>query len=490
MAEVEKNPLFRSKKYVIVDQENRQDEPASASVPDVDQEDRKVISASASVPVVLKHPDNVIVVASPTGRAPPPAAGERRAGQLSTAIKMACVFSKLGRPGCSIVVHEGMYIDPMAGIRDNDMSALGWRHGFSLEIVGTKEVRIVNTSPTDSLAFFCMRHGELTLKNVTMFWRPMNTPIDDFPVERMPTIRGYAAKMALVDVRIHGSKYMWLSCGEDSELQVTDCVFSKCWFLCENKAEFLNCRWFDSIDDDVSAKCRPGVAIYGGSKVTLHQCQFIMRNEFDGQLPRSSGRSAAIWVRSGGKIVMTETSVFGFEYAIKVEDALSSVVVKSCKLLDCFLSAIVSSGNTTVIVQDCELVPHVMIFGINENGKVKFRRNSIRNRESAAEETAFILTDREPKVLDHDFASVRIEIDNRMDHWYKPLFGATRKSRVKHAEQCNDPTWRQCYYCLKTSTIKPEAKFRYCSKCRLICYCSKECQQTHWRDHKLVCVIG
>merc|ERR1719187_2114074 len=97
MAEAEKDPCFRSKKYVIVDKTDRQVDPASGAVP-----------------YVLKHPDNVVVVASPTGKAPPPAVGERRVDQLSKAIKTASIFSSLGKKGCSIVVHEGLYIDPTA----------------------------------------------------------------------------------------------------------------------------------------------------------------------------------------------------------------------------------------------------------------------------------------------------------------------------------------------------------------------------------------
>ena len=39
------------------------------------------------VSIVLKHPTNVIV-ASPTGKAPPPAVGETRVDQLSKALKV------------------------------------------------------------------------------------------------------------------------------------------------------------------------------------------------------------------------------------------------------------------------------------------------------------------------------------------------------------------------------------------------------------------
>ena len=69
MAEVEKNPRCLSKKYVIVDEEERQSDPASTSVPIalkqpntfiVDPEEHQTDLASASVSVSPNHPDNVV----------------------------------------------------------------------------------------------------------------------------------------------------------------------------------------------------------------------------------------------------------------------------------------------------------------------------------------------------------------------------------------------------------------------------------------------
>ena len=124
MAEVEKNPRFRSKQYAIVG-----------------SEEEETVSEPNSVKVALKHPDNVIVVASPTGKAPPSANGEKRVTTLTQAVHLSfmehCLY---GTSGCSIVVHEGMYINP-------DLSycyeALPGKDKFSIEIVGVHDVRIV-----------------------------------------------------------------------------------------------------------------------------------------------------------------------------------------------------------------------------------------------------------------------------------------------------------------------------------------------------------
>ena len=96
MAEVEKNPRFRSKQYAIVG-----------------SEEEETVSEPNSVKVALKHPDNVIVVASPTGKAPPSANGEKRVTTLTQAVQLSFMEHFLyGTSGCSIVVHEGMYINP------------------------------------------------------------------------------------------------------------------------------------------------------------------------------------------------------------------------------------------------------------------------------------------------------------------------------------------------------------------------------------------
>ena len=97
MAQLEKDPHFCPKQYVIVDDENEHD---------VDPE-------SKTVNVVVKHPDNVIVVASPTGKAPPSAASETRVNTITEAVQIAVNrHLKNGILAFSVIIHEGMYINP------------------------------------------------------------------------------------------------------------------------------------------------------------------------------------------------------------------------------------------------------------------------------------------------------------------------------------------------------------------------------------------
>ena len=186
MAEVEREPHFRPKKYVVVDKEDRR----------VDQ---------GEVPLVLKNPDNVVVVASPTGKAPPPGVGETRVTQLSKAIMTANALSLSGRRGCSIVVHEGLYIDSFNCFGKDGMAALGWPKDFCLEIVGIEEVRILNTEKSVGKSSFLAYGGiQLTIKNLLVY---------DWGKGALATIGCFkASRCALTDVRVNGNPMQTLLC--------------------------------------------------------------------------------------------------------------------------------------------------------------------------------------------------------------------------------------------------------------------------------------
>ena len=84
----------------------------------------------------LKYPQNVITVAPPAPKVPPrrPPPGETRMTKLSdavrTALRRAANGGANGRIGCSIVVHEGVYVDAFQWYPQ-------WKlpDGFLLEIV-------------------------------------------------------------------------------------------------------------------------------------------------------------------------------------------------------------------------------------------------------------------------------------------------------------------------------------------------------------------
>ena len=129
MAKVEKDPDFRSKKYVLLKDQDKtlssefgalsvsdkgaqQTAPSSCQVPVVDGNNPRATPDPRAIPFVPKHPENVLFVASPTSVAPPPEKGERRFTRLTEAFRCANVLAKLGCSGCSIVIYPGLYIVP------------------------------------------------------------------------------------------------------------------------------------------------------------------------------------------------------------------------------------------------------------------------------------------------------------------------------------------------------------------------------------------
>ena len=254
LAEVEKDPDFRSKKYVVVDKEDRRVE-------------------SDQVPVVLKHPENVFVVASPTGDAPPP--GERRIEQLSVALRLALASSERGFKGCSIVVHEGMYINPTLGMKS---LARSFPKDFYLEIIGLEGVRILNT--LNPRCLFRDFDFHLSLKNLLIYDRG-----NIFPAIFVAESHG---ELSLTHVRLHGSSHysMFLLGGSVGDIQESS--FYKCHSLFrvdESEAYFRGCKCVELFNigyadrdsllslNECAIRSADGFVVYGAF-ATIRQCDF------------------------------------------------------------------------------------------------------------------------------------------------------------------------------------------------------------------------
>ena len=58
----------------------------------------------------------------------------------------------------------------------------------------------------------------------------------------------------------------------------------------------------------------------------------------------------------------------------------------------------------------------------------------------------------------------------------------TWKEIRKKAKQTNSLCLMICVYCKK-----PADNMKKCSKCRVMHYCSVDCQKADWKTHKLIC---
>ena len=139
-------------------------------------------------------------------------------------------------------------------------------------------------------------------------------------------------------------------------------------------------------------------------------------------------------------------------------------------------------------------------------GKVKFTRNKLSDSTPRS-----IVIDGISKRPKHDVENVFITVVDD----YDPTHGLSRKERSQYvhsvkqqAENADDVDfawltrsveYKRCLRCQKNENglaifdkargldRNAKEKFRYCKGCLLASYCSKECQEAHWPDHRLWC---
>ena len=427
---------------------------------------------------------------------------------------MASVMESIGEKGCSIVVHQGLFIDPTSmimGIFPNRTK------NFSLEIVGIENVRILNISTINGVHLLGFAKVDIAFKNVIIYGHRHS---------QQSAIIASAGRLTLTDVKIHGSDGFPLFCMDSSELEASDCVFSEVTAsfgsrIFGSSAKFSNCRWYNEVGDECGgfssdkerdiqaeeatglAECKVAVHVAGRGNATFRHCQFISKIGTDGRMRTHAPFS----VTKESRLSLTSCHLSGFVYGAVVKDSGSRAIIKSCEILDCD-SAIFSQFNSSASILQCELITHlVATLHLNEKGKILFRGNTVKPSKYPSSfplceppplGTAVVHTDRQPKVLEHDFPQVRFHNYRPCQEYSRPCRAATRDSRESYAEFHSNMTkafgplhWsadeKFCVVCMKNATDNPEVKFQYCMNCRKDSYCSKECQLAHWRDHKLVC---
>jgi len=538
-AEAEREPHFRSKKYHIVYKSTTSS--IDAGVERAEERgsavggEQNAASSSARESIVLKHPDNVLVVASPTGEAPPPVPGERRFSKLSQAVFYSFSLARSGVLGCSIVVHPGMYINPMHMLSSApEPEQFKLPRGFSLEIVGVEEVRIVNTE-ADKFVFWACSFTHLTLRNLL---------IHDL-CSTEATVFAVRAKVSLIDVLISGkneSTRAGINAFKRSEVDVSRSTFIRVhhpFYIRHSDSKFTHCQFhdvgrpglvdmessFSIMDSEIIGVGTTVMFARGFAKVDIRRCRFFARKD-GGFSPRSIYH--AILANSGVQMTVTDCSLVGFTFAFSVQDFHSKAEIRDCEFIDCGF-ALVSHMNPTVVVEDCKLsVCAVAEMSFCVRGRILFRRNSVKigrypelldlrrspreavlypdsfrqNRRNAA----LFFADRQLETLEDDFPRPIIQF---FDPDSLPIFGygATRESRLnlqerlaltiksinetqtkaERSESIALEEYKYCVYCCLTPTDDPSVSFKYCNLCRGVCYCSKACQVAHWKDHKLIC---
>ena len=476
--------------------------------------------------VAVKYPDNVIVVASPTGRAPPPAEGETRVHTILAAVQLAARRCEQGGyrhsrcKGVSIVVHEGIYIDPT---RTPTEFENGYVFGvvfpntkFKVELVGVNNVRIINLR--DGI-FVNRMH--LTVKNVSVYHRRLTCPA---------AFHAVSGQLTLVAVRINAMKVVGVFLGLASQACLFDCALAggltSCIIGDHSVMRFYGCRITDMSQtcsilmkstftavDTIFLRAR-GVANNSGIGHFL-RCE--IRGEWNEDESLNNERmediAMAMTVTNGARVTVTDTRISNFRIPIELADPKSAIMVDRSKIVDCIFG-IVARVNSNAKICDCVLgVKIALRMNNNDNGVVIFERNEWLETVLGTG----IMLDPISKKPQHDFEDVVWLKDDP-----KPLANVSSKKRsmltgqrqvamrdmLAEGERTGGmPTiaeiknvldhdlYKSCSFCHALEcmnfpaerTVKAGIKFKFCSKCEIVCYCSKECQIAHWKSHRLVC---
>ena len=204
---------------------------------------------------------------------------------------------------------------------------------------------------------------------------------------------------------------------------------------------------------------------------------------------------------------MTKSMISNFQIAISIHGSNTRVNVLSCRLRGCYLGVDILHDASCLVSESILETDGVACVLKNTSGVVEFKGNvKLKGNEVG---WPLILVDRISKPVIHDFENVDVQ-------FHQPRTSLnSRKTQSKFSEQTSqlvsesaflhrlltspssardaclrvsDIDYKYCRHCgTAEDRFKSGFKFKYCSSCHRVCYCSKECQTADWKDHKFGC---
>jgi len=445
-----------------------------------------------------------------------------KTNSLTNAMRFASVLTGT-YPRWTIVLLEGLYIDPNFHM-DKKIGA----DSTLIEIFGMSNVRILQSFHSNFAQFYVGK-GKLTIRNVRFYDRRSS------PYRGGPFLGVENAHLQLIDVKMSVPEVGCLYVGDGASASFKRCSFSECLFPLQLEGGSAN------LEDCFYSRCgteifrTTGSAIGGTLKATrvryvdcsrilawsashysFVDCQFvhgIKRNFAVTRLgPKQPPHTlefnfACFNVNAGSTVECDGCMIRGYEAVTRVCNSSSKVTLRRCQVSVTHGVAEVIE-NASVEVNDCHIQKAVYLLkiGFNLSGKTKF----VRNKLSASTQPLF-LVDQMSKEPTHDVKNADFQLaffdyansratDAEKSSYTKAFYKAVESGPLDRATPVfNSSLMKQCGLCFLPEgqaalnaraggrNITPPPKFQFCSKCRQVCYCSKECQSKHWPDHKLSC---
>ena len=420
--------------------------------------------------------------------------------------------------GWTIVLKEGLYIDPFLGFLSSPTAS-------KFQVVGMKDVRILCASLSHGSWSRITAAGsvQLSVSNVRIYdfrkWNDSCTiaatgqsrlALTNVAIHTPNNVALYAfeqrSHVSLVDCMIHHC-CMGLKVEKNAEVRMRNCSLSEIGFMgsylgTNAKLTATNTKFLNHFRFEVQHQ----------SQGFFQRCPFVRVSENlirgslrDFGVANGDSLGEALRASCAGKLACEGSSFHGFRKVVKLEGSHCQASLKGCDISDTAAVGDVVE-NASFVARDnvIDTSNYILRISANVKGKVKFLSNKL-----SRSTPRFIAIDEISKRPELDDESITFEsflLAGKLNDKKQSRYTNSVNTLAKEMGESFQPfqqgefyDYKKCGKCLRAENdralldwnrgIKTEAteKFRYCDGCRLVAYCSKECQLAHWPDHRLVC---
>ena len=383
-------------------------------------------------------------------------------------------------PRWTIVLKPGLYIDPWLFLHSDP-----WCEAY--EIIGVKNARILIADGTDRHAqddsVFYFRDIKLKFRNVS---------IHDRRPERY---------------RDHGTCYhMWM---ESAVVEMNDCLLTGCKVMMFGGSFTAHETHFDNC---------PYVCVKHDSRCFITNCFFDASRKVDRfgrEIERSSCAYTTFSIEKRGYLSCKGTMFTDYDRTIYMSGSHTDALIENCMVTSRNIFASVNDNASIKIHKNIIDADYLIDVSRNVTGKIDLKANIW---SPMMTKTCFI--DRMSTKPTHDMKEkLEYEFDGEDEEEEakkstalktrrKEISAYTKAFRRRAARRCageevpkniDMSLYKLCEFCRKPEddeaitswkhgeAVVPKVKYRYCSRCRLVSYCSRECRRMDWPDHRFDC---